>query len=123
MLEKLLSKRNMYYAYRQVMSNNGAPGVDHMPLSQLMFYLTRNWDETKTQIEEGKYLPSAIRGKEISKGEGKTRLLGIPTVLDRLIQQGMYQVLMPLFDKDFSEHSYGFRPRKNAHQALESSLS
>lgn len=119
MVEKLLSRSNMLRAYQHVVSNKGSAGVDGMKVSELGKHLKSTWSQTKQAIEEGKYLPSPIKGVEIPKPNGKKRLLGIPTVEDRLIQQGLYQLLMPIFEKDFQANSYGFRPKKNAHQAVQ----
>jgi len=122
MIEKITSKENMTKAYLHVMRNDGASGVDGMELSQLKSYLHSTWKRTKAEVENGNYLPKAIKGVEIPKANGKTRLLGIPTVQDRLLQQAAYQILMPIFEKDFQTHSYGFRPNRNAHQAVRQSL-
>ena len=119
MLEALLSKENMLKAYKHVVGNRGAGGIDNIKVDKLAEHLKETWESTKGQILEGNYLPSAIKGVEIPKSNGKKRLLGIPTVQDRLIQQAIHQMLMPIFEKDFQEHSYGFRPKRNAHQAVE----
>jgi len=119
MVEKLLSRSNMLRAYQHVVSNKGSAGVDGMKVSELGKHLKGTWSQTKQAIEEGEYLPSPIKGVEIPKPNGKKRLLGIPTVEDRLIQQGLYQLLMPIFEKEFQTNSYGFRPKKNAHQAVQ----
>ncbi|OHX66242.1 group II intron reverse transcriptase/maturase [Flammeovirga pacifica] len=122
MIEKVVSKINMYNAYKRVFSNGGGAGVDGMTLDKLHFHLNKTWPIKKQLLLEGRFLPQPIKGVEIPKPNGKKRLLGIPTVEDRLIQQAMLQVLSPIFDKDFSTHSYGFRPNKSAHQALQTSL-
>lgn len=112
----------MAEAYLHVMRNDGASGVDGMELSQLKPYLHSTWKRTKAEVEDGNYLPKAIKGVEIPKSNGKTRLLGIPTVQDRLPQQAVQQILLPIFEHDFQTHSYGFRPNRNAHQAVRQSL-
>jgi len=122
MIKKITSRKNMAKAYLHIMRNDGASGVDGMELSQLKPYLHGTWKRTKAEVEEGNYLPKAIKGVEIPKPNGKTRLLGIPTVQDRLLQQAAYQILLPIFEHDFQTHSYGFRPNRNAHQAVRQSL-
>ncbi len=117
-LEKVLSKRNMHAAYKAVWRNQGSAGIDGMGLDKLMFHLTKHWDTTKTQILEGKYCPRPVLGISIDKENGGKRLLGIPTVVDRLIQQATHQVLNPMWDKEFSESSFGFRPKRDAGMAI-----
>lgn len=118
LLEFILSPANLNSAYRQVKGNKGAGGVDKMQVESLKDYLVENKDELITSILQGKYRPSPVRRVEISKENGSKRQLGIPTVVDRVIQQAIAQVLTPLYEPQFSEHSYGFRPKRNAHQAL-----
>lgn len=119
LLETVLSKGNMHTAYKAVWSNQGSAGVDGMGLDKLLFHLTRNWLDIKEDIKAGKYVPQAILGIAIKKESGNgNRLLGIPTVTDRLIQQAIHQVLNQMWDKDFSEYSYGFRPKRSAHMAI-----
>jgi group II intron reverse transcriptase/maturase len=101
-----------------VVSNKGSSGVDGMEVYNLREYLSTNQNDLVREVLKNRYLPSAIRGVEIPKSEGKTRLLGIPTVLDRWLQQAVSQQLMTRFELEFSEHSYGFRPKKNMQQAL-----
>jgi RNA-directed DNA polymerase len=109
----------MTEALRRVERNKGAAGVDKMPVSKLRPFLKAHWSRIKGELLDGSYLPSAVREVMIPKAGGKgLRKLGIPTVLDRLIQQALHQVLSPIFDPFFSEHSYGFRPGRGAHQAL-----
>lgn len=122
MIELILGRENMAKAYHHVLHNKGAGGVDRMELTDLGEHLRATWECTTMEIRNGKYLPQAIRGVEIPKSNGKKRLLGIPTVVDRLIQQGIYQILMPIFDNEFQKHSYGFRPNRNAQQAVMQSL-
>lgn len=118
MIKQLLSSANMSKAYEKVVSNKGSAGVDGMKVVSLKSHLQATWECTKLQIASGTYMPKAIKGVEIPKANGKRRLLGIPTVEDRLIQQGLYQLLMPIFELDFQVHSYGFRPQKSVHQAV-----
>jgi len=105
-------------AYERVLRNKGAPGVDDMPVTALKEYLQEHWPRIKEELLAGKYTPLPVLKVEIPKPSGGTRMLGIPTVLDRLIQQAVHQAMRPLFDPDFSNHSYGFRPGKSAHQAI-----
>jgi RNA-directed DNA polymerase len=118
MLDRILSKENMTQAYRRVVSNGGASGIDGMKASELQSYLNEAWAFLKAEILEGKYEPKAVRRVEIPKPNGGVRLLGIPTVLDRLLQQGIAQELQLLWEGTFSDHSYGFRPKRNTHQAV-----
>ena len=118
LMEKVISRANMMTAYRRVMANKGAAGIDRMTVAQLQPHLKEHWPTIREELLEGRYRPQSVRGVEIPKPGGGMRQLGIPTVVDRLIQQAMHQVLMPLFDPDFSEASYGFRPRRSAHDAV-----
>ena len=118
MIEKVLSKTNMLKACHQVVSNKGSAGVDGMSVMKLSTHWDKNQRTIATAICNGRYLPQSILGVEIPKSNGKTRLLGIPTVTDRLLQQAVHQVIMPLFEAEFKEHSYGFRPNRNAQQAV-----
>jgi RNA-directed DNA polymerase len=118
LMEKIVSRGNMMAAYSRVVGNKGAPGVDDMPVSALKDYLQEQWPRIKEELLAGTYRPQPVRKVDIPKPGGGTRMLGIPTVLDRLIQQAMHQVLGALFDPDFSESSYGFRPGRSAHQAV-----
>jgi RNA-directed DNA polymerase len=108
----------MILAYKQVVRNKGSAGIDKMSVDQLKPYLAEHWAEIKESLLRGKYKPQAVRVVFIPKPKGGQRQLGIPTVMDRLIQQSLHQVLNPIFDPTFSEYSYGFRKGKNAHQAL-----
>ena len=108
----------MRLACRQVLSNKGSAGVDGMPVSELPAHLEENREAIATALCNGKYLPQPILGVSIPKSNGKERLLGIPTVTDRCLQQAVSQAIMPLFECEFKEHSYGFRPNRNAHQAV-----
>jgi RNA-directed DNA polymerase len=118
MLEFILSPSNLNAAYKQVKRNKGAAGVDKMDVESLKDYLVENRKELITSILRGKYRPNPVRRVEIPKDNRQKRQLGIPTVVDRVTQQAIAQVLMPLYEPQFSTHSYGFRPRRNAHQAL-----
>jgi RNA-directed DNA polymerase len=118
MVEQVLNRRNMMRAYRQVVSNKGSAGVDGMTVKELYQYLRNNRERIETEIRQGKYLPQAILGVEIPKSNGKTRLLGVPTVADRLLQQAVGQVIAIMFEMEFENNSYGFRPNRNAQQAV-----
>jgi RNA-directed DNA polymerase len=118
LMERIVSRGNMMAAYSRVVSNKGAPGVDEMPVTALKGYLQEEWPRIKEELLTGTYHPQPVRKAEIPKPGGGTRMLGIPTVLDRLIQQAIHQVLSPLFDPVFSESSHGFRPGRSAHQAI-----
>jgi len=117
-LESILSRDNMRLAFKRVKENKGSPGIDNMTVEELSSYLKENWQSIKEQILEGKYKPNAIRKVAIPKDSGGTRELGIPTVLDRLIQQAISQKLVEIYDSGFSAYSYGFRPGRNAQQAV-----
>lgn len=118
MIEAILNRRNMMHAYRQVVSNRGAAGVDGMNVKELYQHLRNNREQLESDIRQGNYLPQAILGVEIPKANGKKRLLGIPTVTDRLLQQAVGQVLAVRFELEFEDQSYGFRPNRNAQQAV-----
>jgi group II intron reverse transcriptase/maturase len=109
----------MTRAYEQVVSNKGSHGIDNMKVVQLKPYLKENWEQVKRQLLNGNYKPKAVRRVEIPKPDGGIRLLGIPTVLDRMIQQAVAQILNGVFDHTFSESSYGFRKGRSAHDAIE----
>lgn len=117
-LEQILSPTNLNNAFRQVRRNKGAGGVDRMDVGSLKDYLVRYKEELITSIEGGKYRPNPVRRVEIPKENGKRRGLGIPTVVDRVIQQSIAQQLSLLYEPEFSQHSFGFRPKRSAHQAL-----
>lgn len=118
MLEAILDRRNVERALKQVMSNKGACGVDGMQVDELRHTLNTQWQSLRTSIMEGSYIPQPVRKVEIPKPQGGTRMLGIPTVMDRLIQQCINQALNPMYDDTFDKWSYGFRPNRNAHQAI-----
>ena len=117
-MEAVVARENLLKAYAQVMGNKGAAGVDQMTVEQLKPYLQKHWAQIKAELLNGRYQPQAVRCVEIPKPQGGMRQLGIPTVVDRLIQQALHQVLSPLFEPDFSESSYGFRPGRSAQQAV-----
>ncbi len=118
LLEQIVSRENLYRAYKQVKKNKGAGGIDGMQVEDLLPFLKENKDELVQSILDGKYRPKPVRRVEIPKENGKTRKLGIPTVVDRLIQQAICQTLSPIFEKQFSDNSFGFRPKRSAHDAL-----
>ncbi len=119
LMELVVSRENMMVAHRRVRANKGAAGVDDMPVEDLLPYLREHWAAIKEELLGGRYQPMPVRKVEIPKPGGKgMRELGIPTVLDRLIQQALHQVLTPIFDPDFSNSSHGFRPGRSAHQAV-----
>jgi hypothetical protein len=115
-LEAALERGNMLRAYQRVVENKGAPGVDGLTVSELKPWLQAHWPKIKQALLAGEYMPTAVRKVEIPKLQGGVRILGIPCVLDRLIQQALHQILQPLFDPGFSASSYGYRPGRNAHQ-------
>jgi group II intron reverse transcriptase/maturase len=117
-MEALLDEQNLRLALRRVVANQGAPGVDGVSTDAFVDYLRVHWLTIRTQLREGTYVPQSIRGVEIPKSTGGVRMLGIPTVVDRFIQQAILQVLTPIFDPQFSEFSFGFRPGRSAHQAV-----
>jgi len=122
MLERIVSKENMSAAYARVVGNKGCAGVDGMQVNDLKPFLKEHWTEIKKAILDGSYRPESVLGIEIDKPKGGKRLLGIPTVLDRLIQQAIQQVLSERFDPKFSEFSFGFRKGRSAHQAIHKAL-
>jgi RNA-directed DNA polymerase len=118
MLEEILDYRNVQKALKQVISNGGASGIDGMQTDELRDYLESHWTFLKASILDGSYCPRPVREVTIPKPNGGTRTLGIPTVIDRLLQQAVYQWLSPQYEPTFSVYSYGFRPGRNAHQAV-----
>lgn len=118
LLESILERENMRLALQRVKSNKGAPGIDNMTVEQLPVYLKRHWVKIRQAILDGAYDPLPVRRKEIPKPDGGVRLLGIPTVLDRLIQQAVAQVLQKIWDYTFSEFSFAFRPERCQHDAI-----
>ena len=118
MLEEIVSAENLNRAYKRVKKNKGAGGVDGMKVDELLQYLRDNGEEIRQTILAGKYQPKPVRRVEIPKDNGKTRKLGIPTAVDRVIQQAIAQVLTPIYEPKFAETSYGFRPKRSTHDAL-----
>jgi RNA-directed DNA polymerase len=122
MIEQVLSRKNLFKAYRKVVQNKGSAGVDGMQVFELYSFLEYNRDKIAISILNHTYVPSPIKGVEIPKSNGKTRLLGVPTVVDRWLQQAVSQVLMTKYELTFEDHSYGFRPEKNIHKAVTQAL-
>ena len=122
LLEQILDPENLNKAYKQVKRNKGSHGVDGMSTDELLEYFKQNGNTLRKTILDGKYRPSPVRRVEIPKDNGKKRQLGIPTAVDRVIQQAIMQVLSPLYDVTFSETSYGFRPKRSTHDALRKSI-
>lgn len=118
LLEQILELENMANAVKRVKANKGAAGVDGMTVHELDSWVTDHGEELLQRLQDGKYRPQPVRRVEIPKDNGKTRPLGIPTVIDRTIQQAICQVLSPIYERQFSDRSYGFRPRRGAHDAL-----
>jgi retron-type reverse transcriptase len=121
MIEQVINRRNMHLAYKQVLANKGSAGVDGMQVSELKQHLSAEREAIVISIFKASYLPQPILGVNIPKGNGKTRLLGIPTVTERWLQQAVAQTITPLFEFEFKEHSYGFRPDRNARQCIQQS--
>jgi RNA-directed DNA polymerase len=117
-LEDILHSENLSLAWKQVRANKGAAGVDGMEVGDFPDFYAKHGETIRRKLEEGSYSPSPVRRVEIPKGKGQTRSLGIPTVLDRLIQQAIAQALTPRYEAIFIEHSYGFRPGRSAHHAI-----
>ncbi|AEJ40440.1 group II intron-encoding maturase [Sulfobacillus acidophilus TPY] len=118
LMEAILDGNNLKLALKRVRANQGAPGVDGVTTDEFVDYLWEHWPTIQGQLRAGTYHPQPIRGVEIPKPTGGVRMLGIPTAIDRFIQQAVLQVLTPIFDPQFSDHSYGFRPGRSAHQAV-----
>lgn len=118
MLEEILDIRNVQKACKRVTANKGAAGIDGMQTDELRDYLNNHWQALRKDVLEGNYKPQPVRKVEIEKPGGGTRMLGIPTVIDRLLQQGIAQWLSPKYEEEFSHYSYGFREGRNAHQAV-----
>jgi RNA-directed DNA polymerase len=119
LMEQVLERGNMWRAYERVLRNKGAPGADGMRVSDLKAWLQTHWPTVRAALLAGSYLPREVRAVDIPKPSGGVRTLGVPTVVDRLIQQAVLQVLQPIFEGGFSESSYGFRPGRNAWQAVQ----
>ena len=118
LMEAVADRDNLWLAYRKVVGNRGAPGVDGLTVERFAEWLKVHWPSVKAALINGQYLPQAICAVDIPKPAGGVRTLGIPTVLDRLIQQALLQILQPIFEPSFSESSYGFRPGRSAQQAV-----
>ena len=118
LLEKILTKDNLNKAYKKVYQNKGASGVDGISVYEIKEYIQNNSDEILNQIRNRKYKPQPVKRVQILKDNGKKKNLGIPTVMDRIIQQAIVQVLSPIYEKQFSDNSYGFRPNRSAEQAV-----
>lgn len=119
LLEQVVERGNMWRAYERVLRNKGAPGADGMRVQDLKAWLQTHWPSVRVALLAGSYLPHEVRAVDIPKPQGGVRTLGVPTVVDRLIQQALLQVLQPIFESGFSESSYGFRPGRNAWQAVQ----
>jgi RNA-directed DNA polymerase len=118
LMERVVERENCLLALKRVRQNKGSPGIDGMRVEELSEYLRGNWERIRAELLAGSYQPLEVRRQEIPKGGGGVRQLGIPTVLDRFVQQAILQVLQPIFDPTFSEYSYGFRPGRRAHDAV-----
>ena len=118
LLERILSRENMQYAWKRVKANKGSPGVDNISINEFPGFARDNWNAIRESLADGNYQPLPVKRVEIPKSSGGTRPLGIPSVTDRLIQQAVSQVLVPIFDPGFSDASYGFRPGRSAHDAV-----
>jgi len=119
LLDEILNVNNMFDASKRVISNKGAAGIDGMTVGELNKYLIKNYLELCASIRGGWYKPKPVKRVEIPKADGGVRLLGVPTVIDRMVQQAMVQILQPIFEQTFSDNSFGFRPQRNAHQAIQ----
>ena len=117
-MDEVITEENRALALEAVTRNKGAAGIDRMKTTELESHLQASWEKIKAKLLAGTYVPSPVRRVEIPKPSGGTRMLGIPTVQDRFIQQMLLQVLTPIFDPQFSEHSYGFRPGRSAQDAM-----
>ena len=117
-MEEVCDRENLERAWKRVRSNKGSPGVDGMTIDDAKDYLREHWPSIRSQLLEGTYQPQPVKRVEIPKPDGGVRKLGVPCVVDRLIQQALLQVLQERWDPTFSEHSYGFRPGRSAHQAV-----
>jgi len=118
LLDKILARDNMLTAMKRVIANKGSHGVDDMGYDELRGFVINNWLKVKAKLLEGKYIPSPVRRVEIPKPDGGVRLLGIPTVLDRMIQQAIAQELNKIYEPTFSDNSYGFRHKRSAKMAI-----
>ena len=117
-MEKVLNRDNLQQAYKRVKANKGSAGVDGMKAEDFAEHAKKHWPAIAEKLKSGTYRPGAIRGIAIPKPQGGERILGIPNVQDRVIQQAISQVLSPIFEAEFSDHSYGYRPQRSAHNAV-----
>ena len=122
LLEAILDRNNLNKAYLKVKRNGDSAGIDGMTVDEMLPYLKEHREELLTALRSGKYKPKAVRRVEIPKPDGGKRKLGVPTVIDRMIQQAIVQVMQPIYEPIFSDNSYGFRPKKSAHQAISKAL-
>lgn len=118
LLDSILSDNNIALATKAVKANNGSGGVDNITIEQIDEYMLNNWNNIKQQIRERTYKPSPVRRVEIPKPNGGVRKLGIPTIVDRIIEQAITQILSPICEPHFSDYSYGFRPNRSCEQAI-----
>ena len=118
LMEEVVTDENLRVAMKAVIRNQGAPGIDHMQTTELEDHIQKHWEKIRAKLLAGTWVPSPVKRVEIPKPSGGTRKLGIPTVVDRLIQQMLLQVMTPIYEPTFSEHSYGFRPGRSAHDAV-----
>lgn len=118
LMEEVCNRANLEIAWRRVRRNKGGPGVDGMIIDDTKVYLREHWPAIRSQLLEGTYQPQPVKRVNLPKPDGGVRKLGVPSVIDRLIQQALLQVLQPRWDPTFSEHSFGFRPGRSAHQAV-----
>jgi RNA-directed DNA polymerase len=118
LMQRIVERTNLQRALKQVQRNKGAPGVDGMTVEQLPNFLKQHWPQLREQLVTGRYKPQPVKRVEIPKANGKMRKLGIPTVVDRFVQQAIAQVLSEYWETAFHPNSFGFRPHKSAHQAI-----
>ena len=118
LFERILHRDNLNAAFKRVKENRGAAGIDGMTVDEMLPYLREHKEELLASLRKGMYKPKPVRRVEIPKPDGGVRLLGVPTVIDRMLQQAIVQVLQPVFEKTFSGNSYGFRPKRSAHHAI-----
>jgi group II intron reverse transcriptase/maturase len=122
LLEEILDRNNLNRAYLKVKKNGGSAGIDGMTVDEMLPYLKEHRDELLSKLRNGRYKPKAVKRVEIPKPDEGKRKLGVPTVIDRMIQQAIVQVIQPIYEPLFSENSYGFRPKRSAHQAISKAL-
>ena len=118
LMEQAVERENRVEALRAVVRNGGSPGIDRMTVRELKEHVGKHWESIREKLLAGSYTPSPVKRVDIPKAGGGTRMLGIPTVMDRFVQQLLLGVLQPIFEPRFSEHSYGFRPGRGAHDAI-----